>query len=371
MRDTIRYVPDGIELHLDEDDLGHPDGLDILQHHYRQSIRRGLGFNGTNPAFVCLAHEGGSNPGLFVKRIGGQWWAVHYEKGACKSHRLPAPMSDEHKRQTEYWARAAEDAGWRVELEHALTTGTRPDALIHGPVMTGIEVQRSAMTTSNAVTRTKKAAAAGVTDVWYTDHTIPPKWAWRVPSVLPRELGIDVGRADSTPWDKLPPRRAVAAAGLRVLETRKCTPENFGRCPYTPRNWCGKHHPRSAPWAGLAVDDVATWLPAGELVPLRFWGIRMLAGSRDRDAVFLVSPADFDLYEEVTGWSGSVSFDPDGEDRPPWEPSDPVNCQNDQLASQVASRGIWGIDPQTPMWCDSCGSPHPVIEHRVCRAAAN
>ena len=26
-------------------------------------------------------------------------------------------MSDEHKRQTEYWARAAEDAGWRVELD--------------------------------------------------------------------------------------------------------------------------------------------------------------------------------------------------------------------------------------------------------------
>lgn len=93
MRNTIRYVPDGIELHLDEDDLGHPDGLDILQHHYRQSTRRELGFNGANPAFVCLTHQGGTNPGLFLKKIGGQWWAIHYAKGACKSHRLPAPMS--------------------------------------------------------------------------------------------------------------------------------------------------------------------------------------------------------------------------------------------------------------------------------------
>jgi hypothetical protein len=59
MRNTIRYVPDGIELRLDEDDLGHPDGLDILQHHYWQSTRRELGFNGANPAFVCLTHEGG------------------------------------------------------------------------------------------------------------------------------------------------------------------------------------------------------------------------------------------------------------------------------------------------------------------------
>jgi hypothetical protein len=34
----------------------------------------------------------------------GEWWAVHYEPGICRSHRLPAPMSDEHKRRTEYWA---------------------------------------------------------------------------------------------------------------------------------------------------------------------------------------------------------------------------------------------------------------------------
>jgi len=369
VRRQIRYVPDDIVLDMSEPDLGHPDGLDILQRHYRQSENPSLGFNQANPAFTCLTHEGGTNPGLFPQKRGGQWWAIHYAKGTCKSYRLPAPMSDEHKRQTEYWARAAEDAGWRVEFEHALTTGTRPDALIHGPVITGIEVQRSAMTATNAVTRTKKAAAAGVTDVWYTDRTIPPKWAWRVPSVLPRELGIDAGRADFTAWDKLPPRRAVAAAGLRVLETRKCAPENFSRCPYTRRNWCGKHHPRPTPWGGLAVDDVAARLPAGELRPLRFWGITMLPGSRHRDAVFLVSPADFDLYEELTGWSGNVTFAPDSEDRAPREPSGAVDCRNDQPVRQLESRkGIWGIDPQTRMYCDSCGGFHPIIEHRECRA---
>jgi hypothetical protein len=35
----IRYVPDNIELDLVKPDLGHRDGLDILQHHYRQSER--------------------------------------------------------------------------------------------------------------------------------------------------------------------------------------------------------------------------------------------------------------------------------------------------------------------------------------------
>jgi hypothetical protein len=110
---------------MSEPDLGHPDGLDILQRHYRQSENPNLGFNQANPAFTCLTHEGGTNPGLFPQKRGGQWWAIHYAKGTCKSYRLPAPMSDEYKRQTEYWARAAGDAGWRVEFEHALTTGTR------------------------------------------------------------------------------------------------------------------------------------------------------------------------------------------------------------------------------------------------------
>jgi hypothetical protein len=226
------------------------------------------------------------------------------------------------------------------------------------------------MTASRAVARTGKAASAGVTDVWYSDRSGPPKWAWRVPTVLPRELGTDAGRADFTTWQTLPPRRAVAAAGLRVLRTLKCTPGNFGRCPYG-RNWCGRYHPRPAPWGGLAVDDVAARLPAGELRPLRFWGITMLAGSRHRDAVFLVSPADFDLYEELTGWPGSVSFEPGDEDRPPREPSGAVDCRNGQPARQLESRGIRGIDPQTRMYCDSCGSMHPNIEHRACRAAGN
>ena len=371
MRKRIRYVPDDVVLNLSEPDLGHPDGLDILQHHYRQSERPGMGYSKASPAFVCLTHEGGTNPGLFLQKRGGEWWAIHYETGDCRSHRLPAPMSDEHKRQTEYWARAAQDAGWHVELEHSLGTGTRPDALIYGPVKTGVEVQRSAMTPSRAVVRTGKAAIADVTDVWYSDWTTPPRWAWRVPTVLPRELGIDAGKEDF-PWKTLPPRRAVAAAGLRVLRTVKCAVGNIDRCPYG-RNWCGRHHPRPVPWGGLAVDDVAAKFPAGEIVLLRFWGVTM-PGSRRRDAVFLVPSADFARYEEMTGWSGKVSFQPETEDRPPHVPSGAVECRNVQPVMASASvsiqrhQGIWGIDPQSPMWCETCGDRHPVIEHRDCRA---
>jgi hypothetical protein len=59
MRRKIRYVPDNIALDLSEPDLDSADGPDILQHHYRQSARPGMGFSKASPAFVCLTHEGG------------------------------------------------------------------------------------------------------------------------------------------------------------------------------------------------------------------------------------------------------------------------------------------------------------------------
>ena len=288
--------------------------------------------------------------------------------------RLLAPaasLSDEHKRQAEYWARAAEDAGWRVDLEHSPGAGAGPDALIHGPVLTGVEVRRSEMAASSVVRRTARAADANVTNVWYSGRSGSPGWAWRVPTVLPRELGVDRPADDEAAvdetWAVMPPRRAVAAAGLRVLRTVKCAVGNIDRCPYG-RNWCGLHHPRPVPWSGLVVDDVAAKMPAGEIVPLRFWGVKML-GSRRRDAVLLVSPADFALYEEMTGWSGSVSYRPEDVTRGPLVLDDAVECRNGQPAAQ-REKGIWGIEPQTLMWCDCCETRHPVIEHRGCRAVA-
>lgn len=334
MQSKILYTPDQIVLDLGQPDLGHPDALDILTRHYRQSEHPGMGFSRTRPAFVCLTHKGAVNPGLFLKRINGEWWAVHYESGTCGSKRLPTPMSDEHKRQTEYWARAAQDAGYRVDVEHNLHTGTRPDALIHGQIPTGVEVQRSTMTASRAVARTSKAAKAGVTDVWFSGRSSSVPWLWRVPTVLPRELGTDDPREDPT-WDSLPPRRAVTAAGLRVIHPAKCEPVNFSQCPYG-RNWCGKYHPRAEPWRHKAVDDVAAMVPAGEMVPLRFHGVKLLNNRRHRDAIFLVSPTDLELYEELTGWAGRAWFRTEAED-PQRKPSGPAECRNEQPARRAGT----------------------------------
>ena len=245
MKSLIRYVPEDVIIDLAAPDLGHPDAAAIIERHYRQGSWADRRFNRSHPAFTCLKHEDGSNPGLFIKNIDGEWWAVHYEASGCKPVRVPTPMSDEHKRQAEYWARAAQDAGYRAELEQALGTGTRPDVLIHGPVQTGVEVQWSPMSAGNAVRRTSRAARAGVTDLWFTTRmAATPKWLWRVPTVLNRELGVP---GEGQPWDTLPRRRSVTAAGLRIVRTARCTPENFGLCPYG-RGHCGKHHPKPEPW---------------------------------------------------------------------------------------------------------------------------
>jgi hypothetical protein len=373
MRSLILYIPESITLNLDEPDLGHPDGRAIIARHHRQSTRKSMGFSRDNPAFACRAHIGGTNPGLYIKNIGGEWWAAHYESGACPSRRIPAPMSDEHKRQTDYWARAAEDAGWAVDLEHPLPTGTRPDALIFGTVLTGVEVQRSSMTAAGAITRTKRAAAAGVADVWFTGNDIhavagklSPPWAHRVPTVGAERLG----------WGVLPPRGAALATGLRKLKAMKCTYRNWSLCPLTHRLPCGETHAIPEP-LGLTVDEVAARFPAGELVSLR-----MRRNARSGD-IFIVRAQDAALYQEVTGYRP-----PETTATPPkaGQPPGRVECANDQaqaflplyvpppkvaLPRAADAPPARGRHRKTGNMCDDCGYPMPdgTCSRQACRVA--
>jgi hypothetical protein len=347
VRERILYVPEGVVLDLAEPDLGHPDGYEILWHHYRQSARKSMGFSKDNPAFICLAHQGGTNPGLFLKRIGEQWWACHYVRSdACTNHRIPAPMSDEHKRQREYWARAAENAGWRVDLEYALPSGPRPDAVIHGTVLAGVEVRRSAMTATAAIARTKKAAAAGVSDVWFagsdihmTAGKISPPWAYRVPSVGALDLG----------WDVLPPRGSATATGLRLIRAKQCTRRNFPNCPDTGRRVCGGWHGIPEP-LDRSVDEVAAQFPAGELVPLR---VRRKARSGH---TFVVRAQDAELYEELTGGKPQeTAATPPGISLP----ASAVECTNDQPAMMTLDSPL-----QEPQVQHNPGTPHRKARQR-------
>ena len=322
MRDLIRYVPEDIVLDLGRPDLGHPGGRAILERHYKESEQSHPQFNGRNPAFVCLKHDNGTNPGLFLKKIHGEWWAIHYEGRACKSMRVPAPMSDEHKRQVEYWARAGQDAGWTVDLEVSLSTGTRPDAVIHGPVETGVEVQRYDMAISAAVSRSRKAMAANVIDIWFSNRTPAPKWTDRVPTV----------REATFKWDRVPRRRSAIALGLRVIKEARCTVDNFPICPAGRGRRCGKDHPRDEPWRGMLVDDVAAQAPAGEIVPMRF-----RYTSRE-NVVMLVPRSSLALYEEMTGAKAGLSYSPTIDSVPPARPAGEVECRNLQLDDPTVVR---------------------------------
>jgi hypothetical protein len=231
-------------------------------------------------------------------------------------------MSDEHKRQVDYWVRGAEDAGWTVEREQSLVTGARPDALIRGDVDTGIEVQRYDMTASVAVRRSSRIRRGNVQDVWFTSRTPPPKWSFRVPSVT--EAGL--------PWDVVPPRGSAVAAGLRVIEPVRCSVEYFHRCPETGARRCGKHHPKDEPWRGLTVDDVAGKVPGRQIV-----GMQFRRNSRSHD-VFLVSPASLAMYEEMTGRIAALTLGPVTESAPPTLPAGEVECRNDQPDNSTAIR---------------------------------
>jgi hypothetical protein len=87
-----------------------------------------------------------------------------------------------------------------------------------------------------------------------------------------------------------------------MIPTR-CTISTWDYCPAggrhrskrtRPPRLCGQLHPNPEPWAGLTVDDVAECLPAGELVAMRD-----LLGD-----VRLVSPADLELFQEMTEQTG-------------------------------------------------------------------
>jgi hypothetical protein len=310
MRSEIVHVPTGIVLDLARPDLGHPDGRAIIEAHYHDCHR-------DRPAFECMTHRGGTNPGLYIKKVQGEWWAVHFETGPCHNKRIPMPMSDEHRRQADYWVRAAQDAGWRADTEHTLATGTRPDVLIHGPVVTGIEVQRSAMTRVGAVQRTWKAAKAGVSDVWFTDKDAYPHWAFRVPTV---------GQEPQS-WQYLPPRRAVLANGLRVFTAVKCEPGNLPVC-LDGRNWCGRYHPWAEPRT-VVLDEVASRFPAGDIVALRIGAMSGLRGG-----VYLFPADSAALYKELTGKNAQPAFDPRAEDRRRQQSSGRAECQTVQAPAR-------------------------------------
>ena len=70
-------------------------------------------------------------------------------------------MSDEHKREAEYHARAAERAGHVADFEVLTAEHTRVDVVVDGRV--GFEIQRSALSKAATVDRTVRLVSKGGT----------------------------------------------------------------------------------------------------------------------------------------------------------------------------------------------------------------
>lgn len=311
MTTYVRYGPEGRDIDLAR--LSAADYELIASLH--GNIRRG------DRILVCLQPTAGNGEMRIFMR-GERYWAAHFAGGAHGDH-MVALESDEHKRQKEYWLRAAEDAGYEAENEVRSGNGTVIDLGIDGHVRTGVEIQHSPITVPAVKTRTTKSFRAGYTTVWFSDWDKSPPWFHRVPSLGCNRL----------PWDEmLPQRRAATATGLRLIEAVKCVVGAFPKCPEGGWRPCGMYHPKPVPWLGLTVDDVAQMVPAGEAVPL--------AGKSG--FVYLVPVASADRYRELSGRSGL--YEPGGKPKPKTSSRASVVCASpahEELAPAAHPLGDW------------------------------
>lgn len=280
MRDLVLHGPTGLVLDFADDNFGGQAQATIIADWRRR--RR------VNPGeFLCVAHLNHEKPWLYLQQRGNQLVAAHWpDSGLSGAHEIRHGISDEHKRQVEYIARAGAAAGFDVKAEVRLPTNVRSDAVIYGSTPTGVEVQRSALSAAAAKARTTKARQAGVLPIWFSDAHRDPSWLFSVPGV----------RMNEQPWNTVPRAGSVTVvSGVRVIVPRRCRDIRNNSCP-DRRRGCNKWHATHAPRLGTTVDDLAALVPAGEIVPILY---KTLGGRKAH--VLLVDRKDKARYEAMIG----------------------------------------------------------------------
>jgi hypothetical protein len=276
MATDVRYEPEGRELDLAS--LA-PRDYQLITGLYG-TIERG------DRVLTCLVSGGDLE--MYVKRSrNGNFFAAHFPGEGHGDHPI-APETVEHRRQKDYWVRAARACGLDAATEVRVPGGVLDVAITGGPVTTDVEVQRVTVKLAVITRRTRTYHKAGFLPVWFNDGGSRPLWLRTVPA-----LGCT-----RWSWDRAMPRaRSIGATGLGALRVVRCDVGEFGgRCPKTHRAPCGRMHPRVDAGKGhLTVDDVAGMIPAGEIVPLRYWN----------GNVFLVSLVDFYRFRDMTGGLGT------------------------------------------------------------------
>ena len=261
--------------------------------------------NTRSPHYQPVLRCGGCRGPIYIRHGStrkDELFGTHFTAGNCAETLIirKATLSDEHKRQAEYHALAAQRAGHAADLEVTTTGHTRVDVVVDDRI--GFEVQRSALSKAAAVDRTARSVAAGlVTVAWFTDRTTSPQWNGHVPgyrTIVP-----------AATWQALPLPGTVTAAGLQVVEAVRCGIRAL--CPHRRRP-CNLTIPWLVAWNGLHIDDVVTGLAENRIRPVRV----------DK-YVRLMSTDSIALYEELTGVR--LGYAP-GPLKAALPPSDRVEC---------------------------------------------
>lgn len=282
MSTLVRYTPEDRVLNLAN--LSRSD-YELIRSLHRRVVRG-------QRTLICLQSSVNDDAAeMFIRLSGNKYWAVHFAGGAHGAHEISIE-TDEHRRQKDYWHRAAEDAGYRASKEFRTGGGTVLDVAIEGPRRTGIEVQHSLIEVKLVKSRTTKSYRAGWLPVWFLDSDRTPAWFHHVPAVGCNRIS----------WGDLPPRRAATAVGLTKFSPLKCTAGAFDACPAGRKRPCGGWHPQREPWGGLTVDDVAAMVPAEQILPMR----------DAKGRVHLVSSENLELYRGLTGFTGDYAPDNSG-----------------------------------------------------------
>lgn len=313
MTTRARYTPENREIELSDPSLADQELLKSL----RGNIQRG------QQTLLCLqSPEGQDSAEMYIRFRNGKYWAVHFPGGAHGPHAIGIE-SPEHKRQKDYWQRAAEVAGYQVSQEFYTGNKTKLDVAIHGPCQTGIEVQRSYIEPREVKSRSTKSYRAGWLPFWFYDSDRTPSWSHEVPALGCNRL----------PWSSLPRPRAATATGLSHFEAVRCEPGEFNRCFDGKKRHCRDWHPKRRPWRGMTLDDVAERAPVGGVVPMM-----------DQQGIaHLVSPENLGFYQSLSGLSGDYV---------------PGSSKRAQLSSRATTKLCASPvhEEEASMTCHRCGN---------------
>lgn len=206
----------------------------------------------------CLKHEGP----VYLQARYGNLLACHWSGTGNESHRI-AVMSQEHRLQVEYIARAVTKDGLPAEAEVVLPNKVRPDLVVNGT--TAFEVQRSHLSVASAKNRTTKAIRGGMdVSLWISDKgaDAAPAWLGRVPSV----------RVHAAQWKRLPAiNAATVESGLSRFEPERCRGDHDARCIMDDRS-CSGWRLRREPMLGVTLDRFSVGLAVGLYVPAEVAG---------------------------------------------------------------------------------------------------